>query len=121
MGAVSFTQNAGYGAGTGHIWLDNVRCRGLEAGLSQCIHNPFGDHDCSHNEDVGVECSNDQSAVFPEFQIRLAGSDNEWEGRVEVFYNNTWGTVCDDVWDIQVPPSVRFRENTSVHFLLLGC
>ena len=52
---------------------------------------------------MGVECSDDSSAVFPEFRIRLAGSDNSWEGRVEVFYNDTWGTVCDDAWDIQVP------------------
>lgn len=88
--------------GSNPIWLHNVICRGLESGLSQCIHNPFGDDNCVNGEIVSVECSNDSQAVFPEFPIRLSGSDNAWEGRVEVFYDNTWGTVCDDAWDILV-------------------
>ena len=30
--------------------------------------------------------------------IRLRGSTNNYEGRVEICNNNAWGTVCDDSW-----------------------
>ena len=56
--------NAHFGQGSvATIWLDDVRCSGLEAQLLDCPAQPLGTHNCGHNEDAGVSCGTSQGTT----------------------------------------------------------
>ena len=44
------------------IHLDEVNCDGTESNLLNCSHNPIGEHDCAHDEDVGIMCERQQGS-----------------------------------------------------------
>ncbi|XP_073416258.1 scavenger receptor cysteine-rich domain-containing protein DMBT1-like isoform X4 [Dendrobates tinctorius] len=109
--AVEALQNAYFGQGTGKMLLANVTCAGNEQYLWQCSHSEWGKHDCRAHEDAGVICSESkkparlnkdffyvtESEILP---MRLVDGTDPCSGRVEIYYGNQWGTVCDDVWTI---------------------
>ncbi|NXD43997.1 C163A protein, partial [Copsychus sechellarum] len=86
--AIEAFVSAHFGEGSGQIWLDDVNCTGAESDLWACPSRVWGQHNCQHKEDAGVLCS--------DFLALRLVNGNDCAGRVEVFYNGTWGSVCSN-------------------------
>ena len=84
---------AQYGSGTGPIALDSVTCFGNEENLLDCLFDPDSTED-THAEDVGVNCT----VVCYDNEIRVVDGNTPTEGRVEICFNEVWGTITDDFW-----------------------
>ncbi|XP_025103062.1 deleted in malignant brain tumors 1 protein-like [Pomacea canaliculata] len=79
-----------YGAGSGSILFSDLQCVGNETSLAQCQHPGLYRHNCEHWQDVGVVCN-----ITHQLKARVVGGTAE-AGRLEIFYDGTWNTVCHD-------------------------
>ncbi|XP_041456396.1 deleted in malignant brain tumors 1 protein-like [Lytechinus variegatus] len=98
-----------YGEGSGPTIL-RVTCYGWELTLSSCTVTSRYSSLCGHHEDAGVECGDTSTTNDPfgwlttmttidyydRNTVRLVGGNTPREGRVEIWFNGQWNTVCDD-------------------------
>ncbi|XP_039610068.1 antigen WC1.1-like [Polypterus senegalus] len=90
--AVRTAVPAEFGKRSEPVWLDEVNCRGDELALWKCPSIGWQENNYQHKEDAGVVCS--------EFKdIRLVSAEYVCAGKLEIFYNGTWGDVCSNRMD----------------------
>ncbi|XP_043917739.1 antigen WC1.1-like [Protopterus annectens] len=102
---------------SGPKWLDYVQCLQHQNIFWQCSSSAWGQNNCKQGEEAVISCSGKEEKVIignqsrcsgPLFDkscasslhLKLAGGNSNCLGRVEVWYNDSWGTVCDDSWDM---------------------
>ncbi|NXX50251.1 WC11 protein, partial [Tricholaema leucomelas] len=104
-----------YGRGSGPTWLDHIECTKEHSSLWQCQSDPWNPHSCDnraeethiscHGRKEGMspatfaECPNSSSCSDRE-KLRVTGGEDGCSGRVEIWHQGSWGTVCDDSWDM---------------------
>ncbi|XP_053387247.1 uncharacterized protein LOC123541978 [Mercenaria mercenaria] len=92
---ILYFRNAYFGQGNGAIIYSNLACSGDEFHLSECNYSP-AHYYCGHQEDVSVICFEDLDVT----DARLVNGTGPFDGRAEIKVNGTWGTICDQNFDI---------------------
>uniref|UniRef100_A0A8C0JT36 Antigen WC1.1-like n=1 Tax=Canis lupus dingo TaxID=286419 RepID=A0A8C0JT36_CANLU len=115
--AISTPKEAYFVEGSDQIWEDRFHCSGAESFLWNCSVTALGIPGCARGNTASVICSGNQTQVLPQCndsvseaspshfllnsrQLRLVGGGGPCAGRVEILHQGSWGTVCDDNWDL---------------------
>uniref|UniRef100_A0A672JVL1 Lysyl oxidase homolog n=2 Tax=Sinocyclocheilus grahami TaxID=75366 RepID=A0A672JVL1_SINGR len=88
-------------SGLGPIHMNEVHCTGHERSLWNCRYKNITAEDCKHTEDASVRCNVPYMGY--EKTVRILGGRTRYEGRVEVLYTETngtlrWGLICGEGW-----------------------
>uniref|UniRef100_A0A4W2G641 Antigen WC1.1-like n=1 Tax=Bos indicus x Bos taurus TaxID=30522 RepID=A0A4W2G641_BOBOX len=75
-------------------WVDRIQCRKTDTSLWQCPSDPWNYNSCSPKEEAYIWCADSR-------QIRLVDGGGRCSGRVEILDQGSWGTICDDSWDLE--------------------
>ncbi|XP_047467702.1 lysyl oxidase homolog 3B isoform X1 [Mugil cephalus] len=89
------------GQGMGPIYMNEVKCLGVEKSIWNCPFKNITSEDCQHMEDAAVRCNVPYMGL--ENLIRITGGRTRSEGRVEVLSSDpngteSWGLVCGETW-----------------------
>ncbi|XP_041823131.1 T-cell differentiation antigen CD6-like isoform X2 [Melanotaenia boesemani] len=84
--------------GRGPVHLDELNCTGSEENLWSCPAAQ-DESDCGHKEDAGVVCSEMRA-------VRLTGGLDRCSGKVEIHRNGSWGSLCDNTWNVDMASMV---------------
>ncbi|XP_005378923.1 PREDICTED: antigen WC1.1-like isoform X2 [Chinchilla lanigera] len=88
-------------------WVDGIRCQKTDVSLWQCPSDPWNSRSCLPKDEAYIMCAGQRPKSCPDSapctdrkKLRLQGGDSECSGRVEVWHEGSWGTVCDDSWGL---------------------
>ncbi|NWW74427.1 WC11 protein, partial [Climacteris rufus] len=104
-----------YGRGSGPLWLDHIECTEQHSSLWHCQSDPWYPQSCNgREEETHITCTGRKEATSPAAfaecpnstscsdreKLQVIGGEDECSGRVEIWHQGSWGTICDDTWDM---------------------
>ncbi|XP_048643518.1 antigen WC1.1-like [Marmota marmota marmota] len=146
--AISTPKGAYFVEGGDEIWRDRFHCSGSESFLWNCPVTALGVPACAHGNTASVVCSGNQTQLLLQCndswsdpagsaaseghnancsdsrQLRLVDGGSPCAGRVEILQQGSWGSICDDSWDLsdahvvcrQLGCGVALEATISAHF-----